>query len=60
MPWGKFDSTKIDIIKTRTILDRDHFGLEKVKDRIIEYLAVLQRSKKIKGPILCLIGPPGV
>ncbi len=60
MPWGKSDSTKIDITKTRNILDRDHFGLEKVKDRIIEYLAVLQRSKKIKGPILCLIGPPGV
>lgn len=60
MPWRKFDSTKIDITKTRNILDRDHFGLEKVKDRIIEYLAVLQRSKKIKGPILCLIGPPGV
>ncbi|WP_341754551.1 endopeptidase La [Candidatus Tisiphia endosymbiont of Dioctria rufipes] len=60
MPWGKFDNSKIDINKTREILDRDHFGLEKVKDRIIEYLAVLQRSKKIKGPILCLIGPPGV
>ncbi|WP_375327505.1 endopeptidase La [Candidatus Tisiphia endosymbiont of Nemotelus uliginosus] len=60
MPWGKFDNSKIDINKTRNILDRDHFGLEKVKDRIIEYLAVLQRSKKIKGPIICLIGPPGV
>ncbi|WP_367363746.1 endopeptidase La [Candidatus Tisiphia endosymbiont of Nedyus quadrimaculatus] len=60
MPWGKFDNSKTDINKTREILDRDHFGLEKVKDRIIEYLAVLQRSKKIKGPILCLIGPPGV
>ncbi|WP_341761396.1 endopeptidase La [Candidatus Tisiphia endosymbiont of Thecophora atra] len=60
MPWGKFDNSKTDINKTREILNRDHFGLEKVKDRIIEYLAVLQRSKKIKGPILCLIGPPGV
>lgn len=60
MPWGKFDNSKTDINKTREILDMDHFGLEKVKDRIIEYLAVLQRSKKIKGPILCLIGPPGV
>ncbi len=60
MPWGKFDITQPDINKTRAVLDRDHFGLEKVKDRIIEYLAVLQRSKKIRGPILCLIGPPGV
>ncbi len=60
MPWGKFDNSKTDINKTREILDRDHFGLEKVKERVIEYLAVLQRSKKIKGPILCLIGPPGV
>ncbi|WP_425360022.1 MULTISPECIES: endopeptidase La [unclassified Candidatus Tisiphia] len=60
MPWGKFDNNKTDINKTREILDRDHFGLEKVKERVIEYLAVLQRSKKIKGPILCLIGPPGV
>ncbi|WP_425363715.1 endopeptidase La [Candidatus Tisiphia endosymbiont of Hybos culiciformis] len=60
MPWGKFDNSKTDINKTKEILDRDHFGLEKVKERVIEYLAVLQRSKKIKGPILCLIGPPGV
>ncbi len=60
IPWGKFDNNKTDINKTREILDRDHFGLEKVKERVIEYLAVLQRSKKIKGPILCLIGPPGV
>ncbi|MDR0296833.1 MAG: endopeptidase La [Rickettsia sp.] len=60
MPWGKFDNSKTDVNKTREILDRDHFGLEKVKERVIEYLAVLQRSKKIKGPILCLIGPPGV
>lgn len=60
MPWGKFDKNNPDINATRAILDRDHFGLEKVKERIIEYLAVLQRAKKIKGPILCLIGPPGV
>lgn len=60
MPWGQFTNNKLEINKAREILDRDHFGLEKVKDRIIEYLAVLQRSKKIKGPILCLIGPPGV
>jgi len=60
LPWGKFDNAKINIDKTEKILNRDHFGLEKVKERIIEYLAVLQRSNKIKGPILCLIGPPGV
>jgi ATP-dependent Lon protease len=60
MPWGKIDQTKIDITKTEDILNRDHYGLEKVKERIVEYLSVLKRSKKIKGPILCLIGPPGV
>lgn len=60
LPWGKFDSEKIDITKAEEVLSRDHFGLEKVKERIVEYLSVLQRSKKIKGPILCLIGPPGV
>jgi ATP-dependent Lon protease len=60
LPWGEYDHNKIDINETEKILDRDHFGLEKVKERIIEYLAVLERSKKIKGPILCLIGPPGV
>ena len=60
MPWGKFDKTNIDIKKAEDILNRDHFGLDKVKDRIIEYLAVLQRSKKIRGPILCFAGPPGV
>lgn len=60
LPWGIFDKSKIDITKAEEVLNRDHFGLEKVKERIIEYLAVLQRSKKIKGPILCFIGPPGV
>ncbi|MFV9935918.1 MAG: endopeptidase La [Rickettsia endosymbiont of Haemaphysalis japonica] len=60
LPWGKYDNSKIDINQAEKILNRDHFGLEKVKERIIEYLAVLQRSSKIKGPILCLIGPPGV
>ncbi|WPY00151.1 Endopeptidase La [Candidatus Trichorickettsia mobilis] len=60
LPWGKIDKDKIDIKKAEAILNRDHFGLEKVKERIIEYLAVLQRSKKIRGPILCFIGPPGV
>ncbi|MCB1438263.1 MAG: endopeptidase La [Nitratireductor sp.] len=60
MPWGRRSSVKTDINKAQEILDADHFGLEKVKERIIEYLAVQTRSKKIKGPILCLVGPPGV
>ncbi|MDA9163691.1 endopeptidase La, partial [Rickettsiaceae bacterium] len=60
MPWGKRTKTNIDIKKTEEILDRDHYGLKKVKERIVEYLSVLKRSRKIKGPILCLIGPPGV
>ncbi|MCC8368772.1 MAG: endopeptidase La [Rickettsia endosymbiont of Oxypoda opaca] len=60
LPWGKYDQNKININQAAKVLERDHFGLEKVKERIIEYLAVLERSQKIKGPILCLIGPPGV
>lgn len=60
MPWGIYNRGTINIKKTEEVLSRDHFGLEKVKERIIEYIAVLERSKKIKGPILCLIGPPGV
>ena len=60
LPWGKRTKTNIDINKTEEILDRDHYGLKKVKERIVEYLSVLKRSRKIKGPILCLIGPPGV
>lgn len=60
MPWGKKSKTVIDIEKTEGILDRDHYGLKKVKERIVEYLSVLKRSKKLKGPILCFIGPPGV
>jgi ATP-dependent Lon protease len=60
LPWGKRAKTQIDINKTEEILNRDHYGLKKVKERIIEYLSVLKRSRKIKGPILCLIGPPGV
>ena len=60
MPWGKTTKTVIDINKTEAILDRDHYGLKKVKERIVEYLSVLKRSRKIKGPILCFIGPPGV
>jgi len=60
LPWAKKTRIKRDIIAAREILDADHYGLEKVKDRIIEYLAVQQRMKKVKGSILCLVGPPGV
>ncbi len=60
MPWGMVDKEKINIKRAEEILAHDHYGLEKVKERIIEYLSVLQRSKKVKGPILCFIGPPGV
>ena len=60
MPWGKRTKINIDINKTEDSLDRDHYGLKKVKERIVEYVSVLKRSKKIRGPILCLIGPPGV
>lgn len=60
IPWGKYSKESIDIIKAREILNREHYGLDDVKDRIIEYLAVKQLSKSQKGPILCLVGPPGV
>jgi len=60
IPWGKKSRVKKDIKLAQKILDTDHYGLEKVKERIIEYLAVQQRAKKLKGPILCLVGPPGV
>jgi ATP-dependent Lon protease len=60
LPWGKRSKVKKDIIAAQAVLDADHFGLEKVKDRIIEYLAVQARTNKLKGPILCLVGPPGV
>ncbi len=60
LPWGKKSRLKKDIGKAQEILDADHYGLEKVKDRIIEYLAVQARTNKLKGPILCLVGPPGV
>jgi len=60
LPWGKKSRIKKDIGKAQAILDADHYGLEKVKDRIIEYLAVQARTNKLKGPILCLVGPPGV
>ncbi len=60
IPWTKKHKVKSNILKAREILDNDHYGLEKVKDRIIEFLAVQKRTKEIKGPILCLVGPPGV
>ena len=60
LPWGKRSKLKHDIAEAQRILDEDHYGLEKVKDRIIEYLAVQARTNKLKGPILCLVGPPGV
>ena len=60
LPWYKKDKVDIDLNKASKILDEDHFGLEKVKERIIEFLAVQKRKEKIKGPILCLVGPPGV
>ncbi|MCW9044228.1 MAG: endopeptidase La [Pseudopelagicola sp.] len=60
IPWGKKSRVKKDLGRAETILDEDHYGLEKVKERIVEYLAVQQRSAKLKGPILCLVGPPGV
>ncbi|AHD01230.1 endopeptidase La [Leisingera methylohalidivorans] len=60
IPWGNKSRVKKDLIKAQEILDADHYGLEKVKERIVEYLAVQQRSVKLKGPILCLVGPPGV
>ncbi|MCY4609644.1 MAG: endopeptidase La [bacterium] len=60
IPWKKRSKLKRDITNAEAILDADHFGLEKVKERIVEYLAVQARSRKLKGPILCLVGPPGV
>ena len=60
IPWKKRSKVRNDVVEAEKVLDADHFGLEKVKERIIEYLAVQSRSPKIKGPILCLVGPPGV
>jgi ATP-dependent Lon protease len=60
IPWNKKTKIKKDLIHAQEILDNDHFGLEKVKERIVEYLAVQQRANKLTGPILCLVGPPGV
>ena len=60
MPWQNRTKIKRDIKAAEKVLNADHFGLEKVKERILEYLAVQQRMQKVKGPILCLVGPPGV
>nr|WP_282565639.1 endopeptidase La [Providencia alcalifaciens] len=60
VPWHKRSKVKKDLVKAQEVLDTDHYGLERVKDRILEYLAVQSRVSKIKGPILCLVGPPGV
>ena len=60
VPWKKRNKIQFDLDKAEKMLDKDHYGLEKVKERILEYLAVQQRVKRLKGPILCLVGPPGV
>jgi len=60
IPWGTKSRVKKDLNRAQNVLDNDHYGLEKVKERIVEYLAVQQRSAKLRGPILCLVGPPGV
>jgi ATP-dependent Lon protease len=60
IPWKKKTKIRNDIVAAETVLDNDHYGLDKIKERIIEYLAVQSRSPKIRGPILCLVGPPGV
>lgn len=60
LPWKKRSKVKHDLFAAQAVLDRDHYGLEKVKERILEYLAVQKRTRKISGPVLCLVGPPGV
>ncbi len=60
LPWGKKSKLKRDLVAAQAVLDNDHYALDKVKDRIVEYLAVQSRTGKLKGPILCLVGPPGV
>lgn len=60
VPWKKRNKIQFDLSKAQALLDQDHYGLEKVKERILEYLAVQQRVKRLKGPIICLVGPPGV
>ena len=60
LPWGKYSDDNLDLVKAAEILDADHYGLEQIKDRILEYLSVLKLRRKGKGPILCFVGPPGV
>src|SRR3546814_18113441 len=60
LPWGKKSKLKKDIAKAQAVLDDDHYALEKVKDRIVEYLAVQERTNKLKGPNFCLVAPPRV
>ena len=60
IPWGKAPKIKRDLVEAEQVLEEEHYGLEKVKERILEYLAVQQRTNRLKGPILCLVGPPGV
>jgi ATP-dependent Lon protease len=60
LPWNKYSDKQIDIAEAEKILNEDHYGLEKVKERIVEYLAVMKLSQSLRGPILCLVGPPGV
>src|SRR5258707_7991062 len=60
IPWNKKSKVKKDLVAAQEVRDNDHYGLEKVKDRIVEYLAVQSRANKLPGPILCLVGPPGV
>ncbi len=60
LPWNKSSESEVDLKKAEEILEKDHYGLEKVKDRILEYIAVMKLTESLKGPILCLVGPPGV
>src|ERR1039458_2528142 len=60
LPWIKVSDARVDITKAKQVLDEDHWDLEKVKERILDYLAVLQLKPQLKGPILCFVGPPGV
>ena len=60
VPWKAQSKVRLDLARAESILDADHYGLEEVKERILEYLAVQKRVKKLKGPVLCLVGPPGV
>ena len=60
LPWGEYSEDNLDLKRAKKILEEDHYGLEKIKERIIEHLAVQTRTKRVKGPIICLVGPPGV